>query len=48
MGATVLAIGNALPDAFTTIAIAKKGMAYLAITGSLAGIVLFLFFVIFL
>ena len=27
MGATVLAIGNALPDAFTTIAIAKKGMA---------------------
>ena len=27
MGLTILAIGNALPDAFTTIAIARKGMA---------------------
>lgn len=34
---TVIAIGNALPDALTTIAIARKGEAIMGITGGIAG-----------
>ena len=34
---TIIAIGNALPDALLTIALAKKGKAELGITGGYAG-----------
>ena len=34
---TIIAVGNALPDAIITIALAKKGKALLGITGSYAG-----------
>ena len=34
---TIIAVGNALPDAIITIALAKKGKAVLGITGSYAG-----------
>lgn len=37
MGLTILGIGNALPDALTTIALAGKGYAQMGITGSYAG-----------
>lgn len=37
LGLTVIAIGNALPDGLTTIAIAKKGKAIMGITGGVAG-----------
>jgi len=37
MGLTVLAMGNALPDGLTTIALSKEGYAQLAITGTYAG-----------
>jgi len=34
---TIIAVGNALPDAIITVALAKKGKATLGITGSYAG-----------
>ena len=34
---TIIGIGNALPDALITIALAKKGQALMGITGSYAG-----------
>ena len=34
---TIIAIGNALPDAIITVAFAKKGKAIMGITGSYAG-----------
>ena len=37
LGLTVIAVGNALGDGLTTIAIAKKGQAVLGITGGIAG-----------
>lgn len=37
LGLTILAIGNALPDAFTTISIANQGYGVLAISGGYAG-----------
>ena len=37
IGLTILAVGNALPDALTTIALAKKGKAITGITGTYAG-----------
>ena len=37
MGLTIMAIGNALPDALTTIALAKQGFAIMGITGGYAG-----------
>lgn len=37
LGLTVLAIGNALPDALTTIALAKNGQAITGIIGTYAG-----------
>ncbi len=37
MGLTVLGIGNALTDALTTISLAKKGFAQMALTGTFAG-----------
>ena len=37
LGLTVIAIGNALPDGLTTIAIAKQGQAMMGLTGGIAG-----------
>lgn len=37
MGLVILGVGNALPDALTTIALAKKGYAQMGITGGYAG-----------
>jgi len=37
LGLTVIAIGNALPDGVTTIALAKKGLAIMGLTGAYAG-----------
>ena len=37
LGLTILAIGNALPDALTTVALAKNGLATMAISGGVAG-----------
>ena len=37
LGLTILAVGNALPDAFTTIALVKKGAGTMAISGGYAG-----------
>ena len=37
LGLTIIAIGNALPDGLTTIAIAKSGYASLALTGGIVG-----------
>lgn len=37
LGLTVLAIGNALPDAFTTITLSSQGYGVLAISGAYAG-----------
>lgn len=37
LGLTILAVGNALPDGLTVIALSKKGMAEMAITGVYAG-----------
>jgi Ca2+/Na+ antiporter len=37
LGLTILAIGNALPDALTTIALAKQGYALMGLTGTYAG-----------
>ena len=37
MGLTVIAVGNALPDALTTIELSKKGLAVMGITGAYAG-----------
>lgn len=37
IGLTVLAVGNALPDALTTLALAKHGQALTGITGTYAG-----------
>lgn len=37
MGLTVIAIGNALPDGVTTIALAKKKLAVMGMTGAYAG-----------
>lgn len=34
MGLTVIAVGNALPDAVTTIALAKQGYAMMGLTGA--------------
>lgn len=34
MGLTVIAVGNALPDAITTIAFAKQGYAVMGLTGA--------------
>ena len=37
LGLTIIAVGNALPDGLTTIAIAKQGQAMMGITGGVAG-----------
>lgn len=37
LGLTIIAIGNAIQDLFTTLTIAKQGQAILAITGGLVG-----------
>ena len=37
LGLTILAIGNALPDAVTTIALSAEGLGVLAISGGIAG-----------
>lgn len=37
LGLTILAIGNALPDALTTIALCKQGLGVLALSGGYAG-----------
>lgn len=37
LGLTVIAVGNALGDGLTTIALAKKGQAVLGLTGGIAG-----------
>lgn len=37
LGLTILAIGNALPDALTTIALAKQGLGVMALSGGYAG-----------
>lgn len=37
LGLTVIAIGNALPDAITTVALAKNGQAILGLTGGYVG-----------
>lgn len=37
LGLTVIAVGNALGDGLTTVAIAKKGQATLGLTGGIAG-----------
>lgn len=37
LGLTIIAIGNALPDSLTTIALAKNGQAILGLTGGYAG-----------
>lgn len=37
LGLTILAVGNALPDALTTIALVKQGVGTLAISGGYAG-----------
>ncbi len=37
LGLTIIAVGNALPDGLTTIAIAKQGQAIMGITGGYAG-----------
>lgn len=37
LGLTVIAVGNALPDGLTTIAIAKKGQAVMGLTGGIVG-----------
>ena len=37
MGLTVIAVGNALPDALTTIELSKNGLAVMGITGAYAG-----------
>jgi len=37
LGLTILAMGNALPDALTTIALSKEGYAQMGITGTYAG-----------
>ena len=37
LGLTILAIGNALPDALTTIALSSEGFGVLAISGGIAG-----------
>ena len=37
LGLTILAIGNALPDALTTIALSKQGYALMGLTGGYAG-----------
>ena len=37
LGLTILAIGNALPDALTTIALSAEGFGVLAISGGIAG-----------
>lgn len=34
LGLTVIAVGNALPDAVTTIALAKQGYAVMGLTGA--------------
>jgi len=34
MGLTIIAVGNALPDAVTTIALAKQGYAMMGLTGA--------------
>lgn len=34
LGLTIIAVGNALPDAVTTIALAKQGMAVMGLTGA--------------
>ena len=37
LGLTVIAVGNALPDALTTIALSKQGYALMGLTGAYAG-----------
>lgn len=37
LGLTVIAVGNALPDGLTTIAIARKGQAVMGLTGGIVG-----------
>lgn len=37
LGLTILAVGNALPDALTTISLSAKGQAVMAISGGYAG-----------
>jgi sodium/potassium/calcium exchanger 6 len=37
LGLTILAVGNALPDSLTVIALSKKGYAVMGITGVYAG-----------
>lgn len=37
LGLTILAVGNALPDALTTISLAKNGQAITGIIGTYAG-----------
>ena len=37
LGLTIIAMGNALPDGITTIALAKEGYAIMGITGAYAG-----------
>ena len=37
LGLTILAIGNALPDALTTISLCKQGLGVLALSGGYAG-----------
>ena len=37
LGLTVLAVGNSLPDAYTTIILSKQGFALMGLTGAFAG-----------
>jgi Ca2+/Na+ antiporter len=37
LGMTIIAMGNALPDALTTIALSKQGYAIMGMTGAYAG-----------
>jgi Ca2+/Na+ antiporter len=37
LGLTIIAMGNALPDALTTIALSKQGLAIMGMTGAFAG-----------
>ncbi len=37
LGLTIIAVGNALPDGVTTIALSKQGYAVMGMTGAYAG-----------
>ncbi len=38
LGITILAVGNALPDALTVVSLSKRGYAIMGITGVYAGL----------